>query len=350
MPIEEITREGVVLPVHVDPTGVNGPTPKAVRSKRWRRVGRGWYVAADVDPGHVDQRIVEAMAGLPDRAAITGWAALAWQRARWFSGLAPDGCTPLPVPVALGDKHLTEQRADRQISEDWLFDDDVVVIDGLRITVPNRSVTFETRRARWLDQAIRVIDMAAYDDLIDLDDLSDYVQRLVARQGIRLTRKALPLARENAWSPQEVRMRTRWTAAVDAPGLLCNPPVFDLGGAHLFTPDLFDPAVGVAGEYDGAVHEKLTVRRRDLNREEVYRAHGIEVVTMMSASRSDARSFDARLVAAYARARDRPVSTYWTLEQPDWWVDTSTVARRRALTPDQRAVWLRRRSSADRPT
>ena len=64
---------------------------------------------------------------------------------------------------------------------------------------------------------------------------------------------------------------------------------------------------------------------------------------MMSAARPDAASFVRRLHAAYRRAAQRrggPRS--WTTVQPDWWVDTSTVARRRALTADQRAVWLRR--------
>jgi len=99
------------------------------------------------------------------------------------------------------------------LSEDWLFDDDVMTVDGLRITVPNRSVTFETRRARTLLRAVQAIDMAAYDDLIDLEDLSTYVDRLVARQGIKLTRRAVPLARENVWSPQETTMRLTWEAS-----------------------------------------------------------------------------------------------------------------------------------------
>jgi len=345
MGIEDVTRAGTVVPVHVDPTGIDGPTPKAVRNrKKWRRVGPGWYVPAEVDPDRPDQRIVEAMAGLPGASAVTGWAALEWQRGRWFSGLATDGVTRLPVPIALGDQRLTAQRAGLLLSEDWLFDDDVMTVDGLRITVPNRSVTFETRRARTLLRAVQAIDMAAYDDLIDLEDLSTYVDRLAARQGIKLTRRAVPLARENVWSPQETTMRLTWEGSETCPILLCNPPVFDTAGHHLFTPDLLDPLAGVAGEYNGRVHLEGQPFRRDLDKEAAYRHHGIEVVTMVSADRFDTDNFLHRLRAAYERASVRPLTGSWTLDQPEWWVDTSTVARRRALSPSERALWLRRRT------
>ena len=46
-----------------------------------------------------------------------------------------------------------------------------------------------------------------------------------------------------------------------------------------------------------------------------------------------------------AAAPRRGTSRSWTMDQPDWWVDTSTVARRRALDADQRTVWLRRLAS-----
>ena len=345
MAIRDITRAGVELPVRVDPTGVAGPTPKAARNrKRWRRVGPGWCVSVDADPDRLDQRIVEAVAGLPQAAAVTGWAALGWGGGRWFQGLAPDGTTKLPVPVALGDQRLTSQRAGLLLSEDWLFDNDVTTVDGLCITVPNRSVTFETRRSRTLLRAVQTIDMAAYDDLVDLEDLATYVSRLVGRQGIKLTRDAVPRARENAWSPQEPTMRLCWEATVARSALLCNPPVFDRSGNHLFTPDLLDPVAGVAGEYNGRVHLEDRPFRRDLDKEAAYRQHGIEMAVMMSADRVDTDNFERRLLAAYDRARRRPLSGTWTLDQPDWWVDTSTVARRRALSPAERAIWLRRRT------
>lgn len=332
----------MVQPVRVDPDGLTGPTPGQARGKRWRRVGKGLYVPADVDPTPTPQRIVEAVAGTG--AAATGWAALYWTYATWFDGLAGDGQTPLPVPIALHDRRKVRPRPGVRLSEDWLFEDEVVVVDGVPVTIPARSVTFEVRRARSLPRAVRIIDMAAFDDLIAIAELAAYADRLAGREGVRLLRQALPLANENAWSPPEVDMRLEWEGTGRAESLLCNPALFDLSGRHLLTPDLFDPVHGVAGEYNGAVHDGVAPRRRDLDREEIYHRHGIEVVSMMSTDNRDVSRFIRRLHAGYRRAADRAGDRTWTLEHPDGWVDTSTVALRRALPHDVRARWLRRQA------
>jgi hypothetical protein len=337
---EQENRRDVVHPLRVDPRGLTGPTPGQARGSGWRRVGKGLYVPGDVDPTPTPQRIVEAVTATG--GAATGWAALYWIYGTWFNGLARDGCTPLPVPIALDDRRHARPRPGVRLSEDWLFDRDVVVVDGVAITVPERAVTFEVRRARSLPRAVRIIDMAAFDDFIDIAGLESYADRLVGREGVPLLKQALPLANENAWSPPEADMRLEWLGTGRAEGLLCNRPLFDLSGRHLLTPDVFDPVHGVAGEYIGAVHDGVVPRRRDLDREELYRRHGIEVVWMMSTDTHDVTRFIGRLHEAYRRAADRRLDRTWTLQLPDWWVDTSTVALRRALPPDLQARWLRR--------
>ncbi len=291
------------MPVRVDPCGVTGPTPGQARGKRWRKVGKGFYVPADVDPTSTGQRIVEAPAGTG--GSVTGWAALWWLDATWFNGLAGDGRTPLPVPIALGDRRQARPRPGAAFSEDWLFDGDVIDVDGLPVTVPERSVTFEVRRTRRLPRAVQIIDMAAFDDLVDLAGLTAYAERLAARGGVRLLRAALTHTDENAWSPPEVDMRLEWMGTGLAEALLCNQPVFDPSGNHLFTPDLLDPVRGVAGEYNGAVHDGVAPRRRDLDREELYRRHGIEAVWMMSTDNRDVSRFVGRVHAAYRRSEHR---------------------------------------------
>lgn len=337
-----VTRVGVVLPRQTDPSGLTGPTPGQARGPHWRRVAPGWCVPTGTDSTLLDQRIVESMAGTPADAAVTGWAALAWCCARWFNGMAADGCTPLDVPVALSQLRGIRRRVGVQFSEDWLFATDVEVVDGLPVTIPARSVWHEVCRARALMPAVRALDMAAVADLIDLVSMSEYAVRLGSRPGVRRLRQALEWADENVWSPQEVTMRVTWRVHRRIP-LLTNCPIFDASGSHLLTPDLLDAEAGVVGEYDGAVHLEGDRRRRDLDREALYRDHHLELVTMMSSGRDDAASFLTRLDAAYRRAAERRDATRtWTLEQPRWWVDTSTVALRSQLTADQRTVWLRR--------
>ncbi len=331
-----------MLPVRVDPDGITGPTPGQARGPHWRRVAPAYHVPSVTDSAALGQRILEAMAGTPSDAAVTGWGSFGWRETRWFNGLAGDGRTLLDVPVGLDRLRGVRGRAGVEFSEDWLFPDDVEEIDGLRVTIPERSVSYEVCRARTLLAAVRTIDLAAAADLVDVQSMVGYAARLGPRPGIRMLREALTWADENVWSPQEVSMRMTWRQHHGCV-LLTNPPIFDRHGRHLVTPDLLDLEAGVVGEYDGAIHLEDGPRRRDLDREALYRDHQLELVTMMAGRRADSASFLVRLDAAYRRAAERRGSARtWTTEQPAWWVDTSTVARRAELTAEQRAVWLRR--------
>ncbi|WP_435770087.1 hypothetical protein [Nocardioides sp. SYSU DS0651] len=344
MPELDLTRDGIVAPVRPDRDRTGGrPSPQQVRGKGWRRVAKGLYVPSGTDGTRTEQRIVEAVAGGPSGSAATGWAALAWRHAPWFDGTSADG-SPLPVPLSLGDNRTVAPRQGVLLCEDWLFADDVECVDGLPVTSAQRSVSYEIRRARSLVDAVVALEMAAYADLVDLASFGDYVARLGSRPGVRRLRAALPLARENSWSPQETVMRLTWQRERRHGPLLCNPPLFGPDGSHLATPDLLDPEHAVAGEYNGAVHDGDEPRRRDLDREEELRSLGIEPVAMMAGDRRDPRGFLRRLDGAYARAAARRSTVRrWTLRPPSWWVDTATVAARRALDDEARAIWLRRR-------
>lgn len=346
MDLSGVTRAGVVVPVRPDRAGVEGPTPWQARGPEWRRSSHGLYVPAYVDSDEPDQRIVEAAALLPaGRAAVTGWASLHWRGARWFGGRAPDGVSARPVPLAVDGRHRLRTRPGVRVIEDWLEPIDIERVDGLPLTSAVRAVTTEVRRARHLAAAVTVVDMAAFDDLIALDELTaDAEHHLVARPWARKVIAAIGQADENAWSPREVGMRLLWQEAVGVRPL-CNRPVFDTRGQHLFTPDLLDAEAGVVGEYDGLIHLEDGRRSRDLTREELIRDHGLELVTMVSADSADREAFSRRVQAAYRRARVRGLTGSWTITQPPWWIDTSTVALRRTLSAEQRARLLKRQAA-----
>jgi hypothetical protein len=354
MDVSGITRSGVVLPVRVDPTGVDGPKRREAAGPEWRRAGRGWFVPTYVDPETPDQRIAEAATRLPDRsdgvrAGVTGWAGLWWAGGRYFNGLAAGGRDLVPVPLAVDNRRRLKPQPGIELCEEFLAADDVVEVDGLPITVPARSVCRILRSTASLDRRVATLDMAAFDDLCSLEEVFDYaVSHLAGRPHVSRIWSALPLATENSWSPREPVMRLAWCLDGDFPAPLVNVPIFDHAGNHLVTPDLLDPRAGVAGEYNGAVHDGLDPRRRDLDREELCRDLGLELVTMVSADDRDRARFLGRLGAAYRRAAERrgPRLDRWTLAQPAWWVDTSTVLRRRALTDAERAIWLRRQRRA----
>lgn len=339
------SRPGLVLPVRSDPAGLVGPTRAQSRGRHWRRTSQGFYVPSHVDGEDVHQRIVEASVLLPAYGGVTGWAALAWSGGRWFDGTTPNGKARMPVTLATSCADVRSQPG-VVVSAEGLDPRDLTEVDGLRATTLVRAVCFEMRYAATLPLAVRVLDMAAYNDLVSIDEVTAYAARLNGWTGIPLCRSAIALADENAWSPQEPLMRLLWQSAAGHPRPLCNAPVFDQHGRHVGTPDLVDADGGVAGEYDGSLHLQGAQRSRDVRREGAFRGLGLEYVTMLAGDHHDPTDFLRRLDEAYDRAAAVPASRrLWTVQQPPWWVDTSTVARRRALTEEQRARFLRMRAA-----
>jgi hypothetical protein len=337
-------RPGVVAPVRRDLSGVSGPTEAQARSSAWRRTSRGLYVPSSVDADSVAQRVVEAAAVLPPYGGVTGWAALAWLGGRWFEGRTPDGGIR-PVVLACGPDDIRPQPGITPSAE-RLNPRDLTVHDGLRITTAVRSVCFEMRYAPTDRLAVAVLDMAAFNDLVSRHEVAAYALGLNGWTGVPRCRDALLLADENSWSIAETLMRLVWVCDARRPRPLCNVPVFDLDGHHIGTPDLLDPVAGIVGQYDGALHLQGTQRHKDIQRDEAFRAHGLETVTMVAADGRDPHGFIQRLHAAYARApRLSQGDRSWTIEPPAWWVPTLTVAQRRALSEDQRRRFLRLRAA-----
>lgn len=114
-------------------------------------------------------------------------------------------------------------------------------------------------------------------------------------------------------------MRLVWVLDAELPVPLCNPPLFTLRGDLLGYPDLFDPAAGLVGEYDGKDHLADDRRRADRTREERFRDHGLEYVPVVQGELRDRVAVVRRLRAAYRRSPFLPEDQRrWTLEQPPW--------------------------------
>ncbi|MDN4163342.1 hypothetical protein [Nocardioides abyssi] len=332
-------RPPVTWPVRVGTPG--GPTRWQARTPAWRSSSRGLYVPAEVDGTVPEQRIVEAAAVLPEHGGVTGWGALRWAGAKWFDGRGLDGRLVRPVTLVTSCDDIRPQRG-IDVSAERLDPRDLVDLDGVRMTSPARAVCFEMRYMPTLELAVVHLDMAARDDVVSIEEMREYAARHRGWTGIPQCRAAIPFASENSWSSGEVLMRLLWTHRAGLPRPLSNVPVFDLAGRHIGTPDLFDPVVGVVGEYDGALHLAGAKRSRDLDREELFRSHGLEYVVMLGHDGRDPRPFLARLTRAYERAVHRPPAPRsWTLARPSYWPDTSTVAARRALPEELRQRWLR---------
>lgn len=283
---------------------------------------------------------------LPAYGGVSGWACLRWRGGEWFDGTAGRDQDLRPVVLATMDSSIRRQPG-IEISEERLAPEQLTPYAGLMTTTESYALLFEIRHARTLDLAVVAADMAAFSDLVSRAELAALVAQCAGWVGIGQARRVVELMEENAWSPAEVVMRRVWTADAGLPRPLSNRPVFDLGGRLLGTPDLLDPETGVAGEYDSELHLERSRRRRDVEREGLFRAAGLETVAMVTGELADPWSFVDRLRAAYARAQRRPAADRpWTITPPAWWTPTWTVEQRRALTADQREVWLRHRRLA----
>lgn len=340
-----LERPGLTLPVRMDPAGKTGPTSNQARGPRWRRSSQGLFVPTEVDASVVEQRIVEAAAVLPVGGGVTGWAALRWMGGFWFDGARGDG-TPLPVDLASGPGKVRHQDGIR-ISEEFVRTGEVTGVDGMPVTSAVRSVCFLMRHARDLRAAVVALDLAAYNDLVSIDEAARYAATLGTWTGIPQCRRALDLGDENAWSPPEILGRLIWVLDAGLSRPLCNRPVFDLDGRHIGTPDLLDVEAGLVGEYDGRLHLAGAQRRRDRDRDTRYRQVGLEVVTLMAGDVAVPGQAAELIVEARSRSLFEAESRRrWTVEPPPWWTPTFTVQQRRALDPDAREQLLRLRGRA----
>lgn len=317
---------GLAIPVRVGESR-QAPTANEARGPRWRRTGPGLYVPNQPPLLTPEQRIVEVGLSLR-RGGITGWAALRWYGGTWFHGRDSDGEGLRQIPIASALHLRTPPGA--VVTEERIAPGDFTCYDGLVCTTPVRSVFNEMRASRDPWRACAVAEMAFFNDLVSLEELTEYVVEHPRYHGVRLARDRLAWLDENSWSPQEVRMREIWTHVAELPRPLCNVPVFDRAGNLVGVPDLLDEEAGMVGEYDGAVH--LHQRREDLDREARFRALGLEYVTMVAGDSHQPTNMAHRLRRAHDRAAfAAPSQRGWTVEPPRWWIPRETVAQRREL-------------------
>lgn len=302
---------GLVRPVRLDPEGQQGPTRGQARGRRWRQSTTGFYVPSAVTDELVEQRILEQAMRLGRTGAVTGWAALRLHRGGFFDGLATDGRTRLPVPVAAGRDRLAPH-PDIVLTRESLDEDEVVVRHGIRCADVPRAVFDEMRRTGDRRDAVVVLDMACAAELISIRRMRAYVDRMGRRRKVPLVRWALDHAEESSRSPGESGFRLIWVLDAGWPRPLCNRAIYDLDGRLLGVPDLLDVETGVVGEYDGAEHRTRRRHRRDVHREDLFRRAGLEYVEVVGADLHTPAVVIDRMEAARARAGRLPQR--WSLQ------------------------------------
>lgn len=312
---------GLVTPQHLDRKGISGPTPAQARGRHWTRTSAGFYVPAHADRRLVEQRIVEQAVRLPVDGAVTGWAALRMAGGLFFDGLAPDGRTPHPVPLAVPPRFNLAPSLDLALLRASYSEEEVGERHGIRCMAPVRALFDEVRRRGELREAVVAMDMALVACLVTLAEVDDFLHLHRGRPGWRLLQQARLLATCRSASPTETRMRLIWVLDARLPTPLCNWPIADAEGRYLGRPDLLCPALGVYGEYDGKDHRPRARHRQDVGRAEEFLGVGLEGFAVVAGDMDDHSVVVRRMHAAVARAEASSRPRSWMLRsnpKPLW--------------------------------
>src|SRR5262245_56595857 len=234
----------------------NGLTRKQLRGRSWRRISPGLYAWAGVAEAPA---VVLAAVGrrLPAGAAFSD------RTAAWLHRLDLPPCDPVEGTVPHTCR--VSARAGVCIRRCTLAEADVIVLKGLPVTSPLRTV-FDLSRRLPLIEAVVAVDLALHQILVALGDLRRYVAANAPCRGIAQARRATELADPAAESPMESRLRMLLVLA-GLPGPEVQVPLYDARGRFIGRPDLYYRAHRIGLEFDGGTpRDSLVEDNRRQNR------------------------------------------------------------------------------------
>ncbi|HET6987302.1 MAG TPA: hypothetical protein VFI00_11835 [Kribbella sp.] len=283
-----------------------GVTRAQLESPRWMSPHFGYHRSGQVnDP--VRQRILDAIAVMPDGGVVGGWASAYSQGVAYLDGGwgrtergEPRVGEPVLLVVPMG---TVVNRPGIRTLRSTLDPDDVVECHGIRCTSGIRTTYDVLRLAPDLTEAVVAGDCLLRAGLADPDLISAYEMAHPRRRGVRQLRAALPLLNKLAASPPESRLRLLCRRA-GLPPLEVNAPIFDVDGTFLGIVDLLEPIAGLGLEYDGAYHRDIGQHTADNHREEGLERRGLTIVRVTSMDMAD----DLALISRIRRAHQACLS------------------------------------------
>jgi hypothetical protein len=187
---------------------------------------------------------------------VTGGAALRLHGGGYFDGLARDGRTRLPVPLAANGERLREHPG-ITVFRDTVPDDEVVVVHEIRCSSIERALFDEIRRLPDPREQVVAADMTFAAQLTSIRRMRRYRASRHWFRDVRRLDDVLVLADEHMRSGPEVRFRLIWDIDAGWGHPLVNRAVLDVRGRLIGVPDLFDVERGIVGEYAGADHRDV---------------------------------------------------------------------------------------------
>jgi hypothetical protein len=221
------------------------------------------------------------------RGVLAGFSAAALHGARWIDP---------GLPAMIIDTNRRPARGVRA-SSDRIEDDEICLLDGMRVTTPARTALDLACRLP-VDSAVSAIDALARASRLKMADVELLVARYRGRHGIRNARAALDLVDPGAESPRETWLRLLLICA-GFPRPQTQIPVYNEFGVLIAELDMGWDDIKVATEYEGAHHRSPWQFTKDIRRyEEVTELGWIDI-------RVTARDTEAGIIQRVAAARAR---------------------------------------------
>lgn len=261
-------------------------------------------------------RIQHALAGAPRDGVLSGWAAasLLGVPDSFLDGTT-DGVEALPVDFSVDRVVGRHARAGLRIRRSPVRQEEQIVLDGVRMTSPNRTALDLARWARRESRALAMLDLCYRHHLIDPDSFGRFLAPLKRLHGLKLARATASLMSQHAESPQESELRYVWST-LDLPRPVANPRVFDRFGRFVARVDLLDPESGLGAEYQGYWHLLDGAAEKDAARFAKFERMNLTIVPIW---KSDMSSGDviAKLRSAnrLATSRDTRLDA-WSWQPP----------------------------------
>ena len=333
------TQDGVVSRRQAYALGLTRSELRAqLRARRWRRVG---------------SQSIALFTGEPTQAACE-WAAVFEAGPRAFldgaSSLVAGGLTRydvarIRVSVPRGARVRRGRGLDIRQTRRWSADD---LARGTGVP-RTRNAVAAVRAALWARsdrQAALVITMAVQQGLVTAEQLGVEVLRVRRdrRRGLVQAVVLDLLGGVRSLGELDFARECRRRGLPEP-----SRQVLRRGRGGRYFLDVVWEDWGVVVEVDGIQHAwAQNVVADALRHNDVALRHATVLrLPLLKASRIADRRLVARIDAAYGRASrlDRSARA-WTTTRPAWWIDTDTVAARRALSPADRERVLRYRRAS----
>jgi hypothetical protein len=203
-------------------------------------------------------------------------------------------CAPeqAPAEVILLDGYRRRPGPMLVVHLDVVTEDQVTVVDGLRLTTAERTAADLARWAPTLTEAVVAVDALSW--ICQFDPVQILAAVPPGGRGAARVPRVVALADRRSQSPMETRIRLAIVLAGLPPPVPQHPVV--LAGRE-FALDLAYPERKLAIEYNGAEHRRPDRALRDLEREQLLVAAGWRIIRFGAVT----ALFHPRTIAARVR-------------------------------------------------